>query len=397
MHIHLACSSASAQGWQAALRTSPRGFIISHSAHALSESRHVILSEAPDIVIIEARAHEDFDCIMGLTQDLPDAEYIIVGTQPDADSLLKLMRAGVREVLPGQPDGLSLSQAVERLARKHGAAHRQSKKAKILCFISCKGGSGATFLASNVAVALAADGQRRVALLDFNLQFGDALMFISSQQAPSNVAEVAVNSERLDQDLLKASMLEVSPGLLVLPAPEDPSMAEDVHADHVRTILQTAQSEFDYIVIDLGRTLSAVALQALDMADQVYAVLQLTLPFIRDGKRLQQIFRSLDYPPSKIGWIVNRFEKGGQLTLLDLKKSLRIEGLHTVPNHYSVVADSVNQGIPVSRIAPRSPVTLALTEIAHAITREAPDDHMDSGWRNLLGKLFDKRTTGVSA
>lgn len=397
MHIHLACSSASAQGWQAALRTSPRGFVISHSAHALSDSRHTIVSEAPDIVIVEARAKEDFDCIVTLTQDLPDAEYIIVGAQPDSDTLLKLMRAGVREVLPGHPDGTTLHQAVERLARKHGASHRAAKKAKILCFISCKGGSGATFLASNVAVALAADGQRRVALLDFNLQFGDALMFISSHQAPSNVAEVAANSERLDRDLLRASMLEACPGLMVLPAPDDPAAAEDVHAEHVRAILHTAQTDFDYIVIDLGRTLNAMALQALDLADQVYAVLQLTLPFIRDGKRLQQIFRSLDYPPSKIGWIVNRFEKGGQLTLEDLKKSLKAETLHTVPNHYSVVADSVNQGIPVSRIAPRSPVTLALASLVHEITNDSPDDTVDSGWRNLLGKLFDKRTTGVSA
>ena len=71
---------------------------------------------------------------------------------------------------------------------------------------------------------------------------------------------------------------------------------------------------FDYVVIDAGRSLSAVTLEALDLADHVYAVLQLTLPFIRDGKRLRDVFRSLDYPPTRSSWIVNRFQKDSQFT-----------------------------------------------------------------------------------
>ncbi|MBI3381534.1 MAG: AAA family ATPase [Aquabacterium sp.] len=396
-HIHLVCSPNAAQGWQAALRVSPRGYRITSTTSSLSEAQAGIKAEIPDFLIVEARSTDDFRVLQLLAQDLPELDCIIVGIQPDADTLLGLMRAGVREVLPAHPDDTTLSQAVERLARKRGGTHRAARKAKILCFISCKGGSGATFLAANLAVALAADGARKVALLDFNLQFGDALLFISSQQAHSHVAEVAMNSERLDQEFLKASMLEVSPGLRVLPAPEDPALAEEVHASHVRAIVQTAQSEFDYIVIDLGRTLNAVALQALDMADQVYAVLQLTLPFIRDGKRLQQIFTSLDYPPGKISWIVNRFEKGGQLTLADVKKTLKIEDLFTIPNHYGVVADSVNQGVPVSKIAPHSPVTLSIAELASTINQVESPTASPAGLRSILGKLVGKRTGGVSA
>lgn len=396
MHIHLVCSPTAAQGWQASLRASPRSLHITSAYGSLGEAQAAIKEDVPDILVVEARKPDDFAALQALAQDLPYLDCVIVGLQPDADTLVSLMRAGVREVLPGNPDGVAVAQAVERLARKKGGALRPTRKAKILCFISCKGGSGATFLAANLAVDLAAEGKRKVALFDFNLQFGDALLFISSQQASSNVAEVARNSERLDQELLRASMLEASPGLLVLPAPEDPAAAEDVHAEHVRTLLHTAQNEFDYIVIDLGRTLNAVALQALDMADQVYAVLQLTLPFIRDGKRLQQIFTSLDYPPSKINWIVNRFEAGGQLTLHDLKRTLNIQHLSTIPNHYGVVADSVNQGVPVSRIAPRSPVTLAIHELASSITGQAPVDSGNAGIKGMLGKFFDKHGNGVS-
>jgi len=193
-------------------------------------------------------------------------------------------------------------------------------------------------------------------------------------------------------------MLEVSPGLHVLPAPEDPALAAEVGAEHVRAILQTAQADFDYVVVDIGRTLSAVALQALDMADQVYAVLQLTLPFIRDGKRLCEVFTSLDYPPTKISWVVNRFEKGGQLTLDDLKRSLKTQQLITVPNHYAVVADSVNQGVPVAKVAPRSPVTQALAEMAdHIVHPGIADAAGSAGLKGLLSKVFDRRTSRATA
>ena len=87
---------------------------------------------------------------------------------------------------------------------------------------------------------------------------------------------------------------------------------------------------------------------------------------------------------------------GGQLTLHDLKRTLNIQHLSTIPNHYGVVADSVNQGVPVSRIAPRSPVTLAIHELASSITGQAPVDAGSAGIKGMLGKFFDKRGDGVS-
>jgi len=124
---------------------------------------------------------------------------------------------------------------------------------------------------------------------------------------------------------------------------------------------------FDHVVIDAGRSLSAVTLEALDLADHVYAVLQLTLPFIRDGKRLRDVFRSLDYPSHKIEWVVNRFQKDSQFTVEDVKRTLAIERVVTLPNHYEAVAAAVNQGVPVEQIAPSSSIARSLRELAEHI------------------------------
>lgn len=397
MRVHIVSPSPeSVAHWQVALATSPRVYDVTVSNGGMASAEIGLRATPPDVLVLHAVNSADLATLQSLAQDHPDMDCVLLGMQPDPEQLMGLMRAGVREVLPTLPDGAQLTMAIERLARRRGVSLRDTKRGKVLCFMSCKGGSGATFLAANLAVALAEQERARVILIDLNLQFGDALLFISSQTGPSNVAEVAHNSERLDKELLRSSLLEVSPGLFALAAPHDPASGADVQPEQIQTLLQVARSDFDYVVVDIGRTLNGVALQALDMADQVHAVLQLTLPFIRDGKRLQELFRSLDYPPSKIHWVLNRFEKGGQLTLDDLKRSLKTDELITVPNHYGVVADSVNQGVPVSKIAPRSPVTKALAEMADSIRNPDVTEATTSGLKGLLSKVFDKRGVKVA-
>jgi pilus assembly protein CpaE len=185
------------------------------------------------------------------------------------------------------------------------------------------------------------------------------------------------------------AMLQVSPGLHVLAAPEDPAQSSTVTAAHIQAIVQLARSVFDVVVIDAGRSLSSVTLQALDLADRVYAVLQLTLPHVRDGKRLREVFRSLGYPDTKVAWIVNRHEKGGQITLDDLRRTLGITDVMALPNQYEAVAASVNQGVPVAQIAPGNPITRSLRALARSIapvkTEGAGEDGLRGRW---LSQLF---------
>jgi pilus assembly protein CpaE len=116
-------------------------------------------------------------------------------------------------------------------------------------------------------------------------------------------------------------------------------------------------------VLDLSRSLDAVTLQGLDMADVVLPVLQLTLPFVRDGKRLLSIFRTLGYARSKIQVVVNRYEKGGELSLQDLEQTVDEKVFHVIPNSYSAAAASVNLGVPIFKSAKDNPISKVLLEM----------------------------------
>lgn len=335
----------------------------------------------PDVVVVETLDPRDFDTLEALAGHHPDIDCVLVSNDLTPEALLRMMRAGVREVLPAPASADALSAAVQRIGRKRVAASGGGDVAQgqILSFVSCKGGSGATFVAANLAHVLAAGGQRKVALIDANLQFGDAMLFVSNERPARNLADVAADIGRLDRDFLRSAMTQASPGVFVLPAPDDPAQSTVVQPEHVRAILRVAREAFDFVVVDVGRGLSATTLPALDMADRIYAVLQLTLPFIRDGKRLRDAFRSLEYPASKVHWLVNRYEKDNQITLDDLKRTLKIDSVSVLPNQYQVVAASVNQGVPVESLAAGSPIARGLRELAAEVAPNH-DDKRRGGW-----------------
>jgi pilus assembly protein CpaE len=331
----------------------------------------LVNGSAPDLVVAEATSAIEFAALEALAHAHPELEYVLVTHDASAELLMRAMRCGVREVLPAPADPRAVAEAVQRLARKRQPAAAQAPaQGRCLAVVSSKGGSGATFIAANLAHILSGREGMRVALIDLNLQFGDAALFVSSAQATTSIADVAHNIHRLDRELLQSSMTQVSPQFSVLPAPEDPARAADVLPEHVEAILAQARTMYDFVVIDAGRSLSAVTLKALDQCELVYAVLQLTLPYVRDARRLRDVFRSLDYPARKIRWIVNRHTKGSEITLDDVRKVLAIDDAEALPNQYDVAASSVNQGVPVDRLAPNSAIARALRALADGVAPE---------------------------
>ena len=388
-------STRHADEWKAALLAAVPGAEVSTVLQSLHSVSVLVNGSCPDVLVVETVSPKDFDVIEALALTHPQIGFVLLGSDLSADLLMRAMRAGVREVLPLPVAPLALAEAVQRQLRRAAPAVAPVRHGEVLAFVSCKGGSGATFAAANLAHILADGGRARVALIDLNLQFGDAALFITSQTLASNVAELARGIQRLDAELLQSAMTQVDPGLWVLPAPDDPAQANDVSPQAVQAIVMQARQMFDYVVIDVGLALSPVSLQALDLADRVYPVLQLTLPYIRNAKRLQGVFHALGYVDSKIHWTVNRYEKSSEITLDDLKRTLALGELITLPNQYDVVSTSVNQGLPVWKSAPNSAITRSLREIASDIA-PAPDKPR-GGWLSGLLRGGSPRTaTGLA-
>lgn len=338
--LELLCSTAPMQALASALPTTLQG-------------------SRPALVLVDGVDAPALQALARFTAEHPQVETLVLSTEQSPAFLLQAMQAGVREVLPRGADAAALRAAVQRAARRH--APPVQRNGQVAAFIGCRGGNGASVLAANLAHRLAAEGARRVALIDLDLHGGNALLLLSSQHAASDVAEVARNVQRLDAELLRSAMVPLSDSLHVLPAPEDIAQALEVKAEHVQAIVRQARQMFDVVVLDLGARIDALCLPALDQATQVFPVLQLYLPQLRDARRMRATLQSLEVPQSKLCWIVNRFHKHSELPLQSLAQVLGGDALCTVPNHHASVSTAVNQGQP---LAANSPVARTLDQLA---------------------------------
>jgi pilus assembly protein CpaE len=339
----------------------------------------------PDVLVLDQPSVEggDLERLERLGHLHPNLTFILLSQDQTPEFLIKAMRVGVREVLPSPVSAETLLPAMARIADKVGDAKAQGK---VLAFISCKGGSGATFLATNLGYALATQENKRVALIDLNLQFGDAAMYVSDKKPVATLADVTQQIHRLDASFLASSMLSVNQNFSVLAAPEDPTHASDVKPEHIDAILNLAKRHYDYVILDVGHNLDAVSINAMDQADMIFPIMQATMPYIRYGKQLLGVFRSLDYRKDKIHLVVNRYGKGGEISLQDMKTAYGAGIFKIIPNDFNLVAASINQGVPVLKLDNRNPISKAIGLLAKGLVGEEATQSEQGGWISRMLK-----------
>lgn len=343
------------------------------------------LDRLPDVLMVHDLRREagGGDAIAQFVLRHPGVGVVLASPDKDPDMMVQALRSGVKEFLFDPFQESEVREVVLRLATARGHGNPPGARGEIMAFLPCKGGSGATFLATNLAHVLAAELHKKVFFIDLNLQFGDAHLFLMDHVPVTTLAEVCVNANRLDASFLDSAAAKLPSGMRLLASPKNPEDADNVKAQHVEKILSIAQSYYDFVVVDIGRSLDAVALKALDIADHIYPVLQLNLPYLRDAKRIKDVFRSLGYSENKVRWVVNRLGGHEEIGLGDAKRILD-EAYWSVPNDHKHVIASVNQGVPVVQISRNAPVSKSLLGWAHALVpQEKKRGGLLSRWLHL--------------
>lgn len=359
-----------------------------HLAATRASVREALDNPDPDmpvLVIVDASTLDTSDASLleRLGRQYPAAQLMLLTNQHQSELLIAAMRAGVREVLQLPLVHRAFHEAMDRIGTAAGVS--RLRDGKVLAFIACKGGSGATFISTNFGYALATLANRKVLLIDLHGQFGDAALYVSDQKPSMTLSDVCAQVARVDGPFLESCLVHVTPNFGVLAAADDPAHTRQATPEHIDTILRVARQHYDYVLLDVGRQIDAVSLRALDVTDTIYPVLQLALPDIRDARRLLDIFRSLGYVLDNIRLIVNRYEKGGKLRLQDLHAALGCEVVHTFPNDYIAVTDSVNQGVPVLQLSRSSSAARSLAELVELVTSHRVQEN-----RGLLDRLFGR-------
>jgi pilus assembly protein CpaE len=267
------------------------------------------------------------------------------GPPASPDLLLQAMRAGVSEYFTLPLDPVAFDAALDRAARRAGPAPSQAGSGRVLAFFATKGGSGATMVATNTAVALARAG-RRVVLVDLDLEMGDVGLFLGLKPR-YDVLELAKNLHRMDENLLLSYLVEHSSGVRLLPAPANPERTEGLTPEQVRQIFNFLKQRFEIVVVDTSNALYDYTLSAFDQADRICLVANVDLPSLRNTQRCFHVLARLGYGREATRMIVNRYQPRGPIRLEAVEQTLNVPAFHVISNDYAGVIHAINAGEPL--------------------------------------------------
>ena len=339
----------------------------------------------PSAVIVALGPQPDAELrfVQRVAREFPQTSVICASRDSSPDQILRSLRAGAREFLRLPVRAEEFATVYQRTAEFCAVQPAPPKKrGRVISVFSSKGGTGTTFIATNVAAAL----HKPAVLLDLNLQAGDLGLFLGVEPKFS-IADLIENRERVDDQLLRSYLTPHSETLSLLAAPREADSADDIEAEHVFEVLEILREHHDYVVVDPQHTFDSITLAALDQSDEILLVLTLDIPAIRSTQRALQIFDRLGYPRHKLHIVVNRFSKQIDLDLRQVERFLGERVAGYVQSDYKTAVNSINLGQPLVDSEPQSKIATELRQIAARFGAGAPLPVPDTR-RRRLGSFF---------
>jgi len=300
---------------------------------------------------------------------------IMLTADADVEAKVKGLRAGADDyqVKPFFPAELvaRIKSLLARFAPKNLVVGRPPM-GRILAFYGAKGGVGTTTLAINTAVALHREVNRKVALVDGNLQFGDHRVFLDLGLDRKSIVDV-VQSATIDQDLVRSSMVKHDSGIDLLLAPPSPESAELVSTDqhHVARILEQLRTLYDYTLVDIDKRFDETNLDTITAADTLFVVMTADLSCLKNVRLVLETMTQLGVPRDKVQLILNRSNAFTGIAVKDAENVLKRKIEFQVVNEYRAAISALNSGAPFMFTKPDSIIGRAVVEMSRAIDRQA--------------------------
>ncbi|HEY6073673.1 MAG TPA: hypothetical protein VIV15_09835, partial [Anaerolineales bacterium] len=111
----------------------------------------------------------------------------------------------------------------------------------------------------------------------------------------------------------------------------DPDSATQLRVEKIGGILEQLRDDYDYVVVDLGRSLSKFSLQLLQRADLIVLIVSTELSSVTLTKTLLDFLRSKNVKDQTLFTILNRAVGLEGLSRADVEKALGIDIKTTFP------------------------------------------------------------------
>ncbi len=316
-------------------------------------------------------------------------KVLLIANQVSPSVLYQMQKLGADDFVPYPlPEG-ALHEAIERLRKPAPVmpdgydpltgAYTGIMKAKgdrngvILPVHGMAGGVGATTFAANLAweLCLIPEAENtKVCIIDLDLQFGSIGTYLDLPRKEA-VLEVLGDTAGLDADSLVKSMLTFNDKLFVLTAPTDMLPLEMLSPEDIGRILDVAQANFDFVIVDMPHTVVAWTEAVLTRAHVYFALLELDLRSAQNILRFIRALKAEALPHDKVRYVLNRAPKFTDLSakarVKRMAESLDIDIEVQLPDGGEQVTQANDHGLPIAENGAKNPLRKELQKLAKSL------------------------------
>jgi pilus assembly protein CpaE len=310
-------------------------------------------------------------------------QVMVIGNTNDIGLYRQLMSRGVSEYLVPPVAPVQIVRSISQLFADPDAPF----VGKSISVIGAKGGVGASTLAHNLAWALSESAGVNTALIDLDLSFGTTALDFNHENQQT-IADALLAPERVDDVVVSKLLAKVTDRLSLFTAPATVSQIMDIPASSYTSIIDTVRRVMPYVVLDMPHAWNEWTYATLLGSDEVILVCQPDLASLRNGKNIideLKAQRPNDAPPKLV---VNMMgvPKRPEIPAKDFAAAIDVEPSIVLPFDPQLFGTASNNGQMISETDASAEASMAVDQLAGALTGRAVVQQQKSLLKKLLGK-----------
>ncbi|MGH7864057.1 MAG: AAA family ATPase [Candidatus Binataceae bacterium] len=281
----------------------------------------------------------------------------------------RVLRAGADELLFLPLDPGDVTRALLKIseARRRDENHGGGS---IVSLVSLVGGVGVTSLAANLAFALRYAQDKRVALVDLDLQTSGLAVFMNLEPERTIMA-LAEGDRRIDSIRLEAALSKHTSGVYMLAAPkriEDSELVPDVI---VGAVLDLMRQLFDFVVVDCGTHVDANSVAAWERSQYLFYVLDQSIGAARCAWRFVDLCGRLGLGGIEPTFLLSRYVANHPISENQISHTLGQPIFAKIPRDEKTLERVQLSAQDLWQVAPNSVLAKSVEELAMKIANPA--------------------------
>jgi len=247
---------------------------------------------------------------------------------------------------------------------------------KIFAFLSAKGGTGTSSLCANLAANInETEADAKVVVLDLVLPIGSISSLVGYQdnfslKTITDLPVEEITPTMLDKELPTLSLWHFQ----LLASPSNPEESNALQIQNIPHVVDTLRGTFDYIFVDLGRSLSKISLPIIKEAELTVLILSTDKSTVSITKTVADYLKKQGIKEENLYPILNRAVGLEGLTKAEAEKELGLEIKTTIPYMGGNFTLANNQSQPLKYKFPSDMTSIILQRLTNRLIGAQEDE-----------------------